>query len=159
MTEYFTCPVCGTDVPLKARACPECGSDKGTGWSEAAQYAHLLPDRGEEGYAKQPAWRAYMIPIAALVCLSGFLMAAGLFWAAILVPLVVAAVRLVMWFMSRLGNTNRGLERQAYQQLVRRAAGDHSMADRLIEFERKRTPEATRLQLIQSAIFRWDRDR
>ena len=39
------CPHCGAEVPAKARACPECGSDETTGWSEAAAADHLgLPD-------------------------------------------------------------------------------------------------------------------
>lgn len=40
-----TCPVCGADVPRKARACPECGADEKTGWSEEAYAQSLgLPD-------------------------------------------------------------------------------------------------------------------
>ena len=39
------CPHCGAEVPAGARACPECGSDEQTGWSEAAQTEGLnLPD-------------------------------------------------------------------------------------------------------------------
>lgn len=30
------CPVCGTEVPPKARACPECGADHNSGWREEA---------------------------------------------------------------------------------------------------------------------------
>ena len=45
MSQYFTCPICGADVPIKARACPECGSDEKTGWSEAAKYTHLQKGR------------------------------------------------------------------------------------------------------------------
>ena len=40
-----TCPNCGADVPRHARACPECGSDDQTGWSDRARADHLgLPD-------------------------------------------------------------------------------------------------------------------
>lgn len=40
-----TCPVCGTDVPRNARACPECGADEKSGWSEEAYADSLgLPD-------------------------------------------------------------------------------------------------------------------
>jgi hypothetical protein len=40
------CPNCGAEVPPKARACPECGSDEQTGWSEAAATSGLdLPDQ------------------------------------------------------------------------------------------------------------------
>jgi hypothetical protein len=39
------CPVCGVVVPTNARACPECGSDEQTGWSEKARSDDLgIPD-------------------------------------------------------------------------------------------------------------------
>ena len=39
------CPNCGAEVPPNAKACPECGSDEQTGWSEEAHYDGLdLPD-------------------------------------------------------------------------------------------------------------------
>ena len=46
MTPPDICPVCGTEVPPSARACPECGADDTTGWNEdRAVYDGLdLPD-------------------------------------------------------------------------------------------------------------------
>ena len=39
------CPNCGELVPDNARACPECGADEETGWSDRAQAQRLdLPD-------------------------------------------------------------------------------------------------------------------
>jgi hypothetical protein len=39
------CPHCGAEVPPRARACPECGADETTGWSERAGSDRLgLPD-------------------------------------------------------------------------------------------------------------------
>jgi hypothetical protein len=39
------CPNCGAEVPRNANACPECGSDESTGWSEEAHASGLdLPD-------------------------------------------------------------------------------------------------------------------
>jgi len=39
------CPNCGAEVPSKARACPECGADEETGWSERARAQQLgIPD-------------------------------------------------------------------------------------------------------------------
>lgn len=41
----MTCPLCGADLPPRAKACPECGSDEVTGWSDAARTDGLdLPD-------------------------------------------------------------------------------------------------------------------
>ena len=39
----FTCPHCGSDVPVTAAACRECGSDDETGWSAKS-------DQHAEGY-------------------------------------------------------------------------------------------------------------
>ena len=40
-----SCPHCGADLPPRAKACPACGSDEQTGWSEQARYDGLdLPD-------------------------------------------------------------------------------------------------------------------
>ena len=39
------CPNCGAEIPRNAKACPECGSDEKTGWSETAYASGLgLPD-------------------------------------------------------------------------------------------------------------------
>lgn len=35
------CPCCGAEVPRNARACPECGADEETGWSEEAHTGGL----------------------------------------------------------------------------------------------------------------------
>jgi hypothetical protein len=47
-----SCPNCGANVPRNANACPECGSDETTGWSDKAVADHLgLPDE-EFDYAE-----------------------------------------------------------------------------------------------------------
>ncbi len=39
------CPNCGAEVPSDAKACPACGSDEQTGWSDDARTSGLdLPD-------------------------------------------------------------------------------------------------------------------
>lgn len=35
------CPQCGAIIPERAKACPDCGSDENTGWSEDAQCDRL----------------------------------------------------------------------------------------------------------------------
>lgn len=43
------CPVCGRDVPPKARSCPGCGASHDSGWNEEAASSGLdLP--GEEDF-------------------------------------------------------------------------------------------------------------
>lgn len=45
MTPPEICPNCGAAVPPRAKACPECGADETTGWSEDARRDGLdLPD-------------------------------------------------------------------------------------------------------------------
>ncbi len=41
MSDYFGCPNCGAEVPIKAKSCPDCGSDENTGWSEDTMYDGL----------------------------------------------------------------------------------------------------------------------
>jgi hypothetical protein len=49
-TSPQTCPVCGADVPTRAKACPECGADERSGWNEDdTRYDGLdLPDSAFE---------------------------------------------------------------------------------------------------------------
>jgi hypothetical protein len=43
--ELDYCPHCGAELPPRARACPECGSDETTGWSDRAHTERLgIPD-------------------------------------------------------------------------------------------------------------------
>jgi uncharacterized OB-fold protein len=161
MAEYFSCPICGADVPIKARACPECGSDEQTGWSEAAKYMHLLPYTGDSEPAPSatPAWRRYVIFAIAILLIVAFLAAQNMAW---IVP-VIAAVAIICsvayWVSQQLSNSRRGMERKLYRKLVQRACGDRDLANRLLEYERLRAPKANRLQLLQNAIYRWERDR
>jgi ribosomal protein L40E len=44
----FICPNCGAEVPARARACPECGSDEQTGWSQDADTSALPAGYGKD---------------------------------------------------------------------------------------------------------------
>lgn len=49
--ESFPYPVCGEEVPANAKACPACGSDEKTGWSDDTVYdATEIPDDKEFDY-------------------------------------------------------------------------------------------------------------
>jgi uncharacterized membrane protein YvbJ len=79
-----TCPNCGADVPQNARACPECGSDDSTGWSERATTQSLdLPDdefnyeefvEREFGTPKRSKKKLFWTIVAVLLLLSFLLL-------------------------------------------------------------------------------------
>jgi len=86
------CPNCGAEVPPKARACPECGADEQTGWSERAAAQRLgLPDdefdydefvKEEFTGAKQPkrppvGWFWWVVAVALLIAIAIYFL--GLF--------------------------------------------------------------------------------
>jgi hypothetical protein len=45
-----------------------------------------------------------------------------------------------------------------FDDLLRKVGGDRSVVERLIEYERKQRPEATRLTCLQNAIQRWEQE-
>jgi len=82
--ESFTCPNCGAEVPAKAKACPGCGSDEKTGWSDDTIYdgtdiddpeefdyddwkRREIDGRGRRRSGKQWFWWAVTIAILAVV--------------------------------------------------------------------------------------------
>lgn len=84
-----TCPNCGADVPPNSRACPACGSDESTGWSEQAKYDALdLPDdafnydafvqREFGSQNRRPAGRRLFWWVAALLVLALFIILVAL---------------------------------------------------------------------------------
>ena len=45
-----------------------------------------------------------------------------------------------------------------FDDLLRKAGGDRSVVERLIEYERGQTPQATRLTCLQNAVRRWEQE-
>ena len=45
-----------------------------------------------------------------------------------------------------------------FDDLLRKAGGDRSVVERLVEYERQRHPGATRLVCLQNAVERWERE-
>ena len=45
-----------------------------------------------------------------------------------------------------------------FDDLLRKVGGDRSVVERLIEYERRHRPEATRLTCIENAIQRWEKE-
>jgi hypothetical protein len=49
-------------------------------------------------------------------------------------------------------------EASLFDDLLRKAGGDRSVVERLIEYERQQKPGATRLTCLQKAIERWEQE-
>jgi hypothetical protein len=49
-------------------------------------------------------------------------------------------------------------EAALFDDLLRKAAGDRAVVERLIEYEREQKPDATRLTCLQNAIRRWEQE-
>jgi hypothetical protein len=45
-----------------------------------------------------------------------------------------------------------------YDDLLQRVGGDHTIVERLIEFEKGLYPNSTRIQWLKNAIVRWEKD-
>jgi hypothetical protein len=49
-------------------------------------------------------------------------------------------------------------EASLFDELLRKVGGDRSVVERLIEYEKKQKPGATRLAYLQNAIQRWEQE-
>ncbi|MFB2836793.1 hypothetical protein [Floridanema evergladense] len=56
-------------------------------------------------------------------------------------------------------NSSSDKETQLYKKLLQKSQGDRKQVERLIDYERRRSPNSSRAELLQSAIDRWERDR
>ena len=161
MPKYFNCPICGTKVSITAKCCPECGSDYQTGWSEEAQYIHLLPDRNDDDVTNKSGqilsfswfkkWGLFIV----LVMIAGFItVALDSFFAL----LALVGILILYFFLEIYPKTAYAKGKRLYKKLLQKASGNSQLANRLIELERERSPKGTRLELIQDAIDRWEKD-
>jgi hypothetical protein len=163
MSDYFVCPVCGTDVDVNAVVCPECGSDDETGWSEDTAYdgLHLYDDDDDEippkGSARSRPWIKFLIALIIIITLSAFL-ATAVPWGIYLVLVILLTAGLAYYFMEIAPNRQSNQENMLYQTLLTRARGDHALVERWISYERRRDPDADEYRLMEAALYRWERD-
>ena len=162
MADYFICPHCEAEVPMDAPACPECGSDERTGWSENTIYdgidLHDDEDLQTGTSMSSKPWAKYLLIVLAAVTVLAF-SAWRLTWGIYLIPLTLLAVGVAYCLSRVISHVLRSREKQLYQDLLRKARGDHELVERLIEYERQRSPGSDRLKLLQHAIDRWESDR
>jgi len=75
----------------------------------------------------------------------------------LLLTLLLVALGFGIWFLLQTGMPRTG--GRSFQTLLQRAGGDMARANRLIEYELRRSPRLSRGQAIQNAILRLDHDR
>jgi predicted aminopeptidase len=144
-------------VPSGAPACPECGSDEETGWSESAAFGFLYDEEPGTSPSRPTPWTTYLTIILASLTLVAFL-AYRLAWGMVLVPVAFLVVGVAYYATRVSAKTGHSREKQLYQRLLQQARGDEELVHRLIEYERQRSPGSDRLELLQDAIYRWERD-
>ncbi len=157
MFDYFTCPHCGAAVPSDASACRECGSDDETGWSESAAYGFFYDDEPETSPSRSTTWVKPLMAFLVILVLSSYL-AYNLTWGKYLVLILLLVIGAVYYVTQVFPNTRYSRERRLYRYIFQKARGDKELVERLIEYERRRSPDLGRLELMQDAIFRWERD-
>lgn len=162
MSDYFICPHCGTKVDINASVCPECGSDDETGWSEDTAYDGLyLYDEQDDKYARSekrsPRWVKYAVIVALALTLLAFV-TVTVPWGVYLIPLILLAAVVVYYFMEVAPNLRSNQEKKIYETLLIRAGGDAALVERWISYERRRSPDADEGDLMEAALYRWQRD-
>lgn len=161
MADTFICPICGTEVEIDALVCPECGSDDETGWSDRTAYDGLYfyedEDLNSGRESKPRPWLKYLIPGLIIVTLSAFL-SAVVPWGIYLLPVILLAAGIAFYLMEVAPKRQFNQIERLYQALLTRAQGDYAMVERWISYERRREPDADEIQLMQSALYRWQRD-
>lgn len=147
---------------MDAPACPECGSDEQTGWSENTVYDGLdLHDEADtrtgHSVTSRP-WAKYLLIGLATVTLLAY-SAWRLTWGIYLIPLALVAVGVAYCVIRMFSRKQPNMEKRLYQDLLQKARGDGELVERLVEHERQRSPGSDRLKLLQDAIDRWEADR
>jgi hypothetical protein len=159
VSDYFICPHCGTEVDYDAPACPECGSDDETGWSEDTAYDGLYMYDDEP--LPKPGWfttrTKTILAGLAFATLALFLMAlfpGGFYWA-----LAIGVVIGLVYYAKEIWpDTPSQVEKRLYADLLTKARGDADMVERWIEYEQRRSLNANRIELMEDAIQRWEWD-
>ena len=148
---------------MDAVVCPECGSDDETGWSENTTYDGLyLYDADEDDLSsrrrsKSHPWIKYLIPVIIFITLAAFL-ATAVPWGIYLIPVILLAAGTAYYFVEIAPNLQSNQEIKLYQALLLRAQGDGALVERWISYERRRDSDADEFQLMEAALYRWQRD-
>lgn len=161
MSDYFICPHCGAEVDLDAVVCAVCGSDDDTGWADGAEYADLyLNDDYETQKTSESAldWQKIMLIAVSLLIVTAMLVAIFEGFTYLVIFLIVAGGGAYYLLQKKEPSSKAGRPDKNYQALLIRAHGDAALVERWIAYEHSRNPNASKEQLIEAALYRWDRD-
>jgi hypothetical protein len=150
----FICPFCHAEVPEGALACPECGSDEQTGWSD-----DIYGLRSEEVKdTSSPNLKKFRIAFSAIIILSIVIVLLKNQMAVILLPILLIALILliVVEFIYRKAKDTLG--EGVYAKLLFRSRGDKELVERLVHYEKQKNPFRTRKQLLADALDRLEKD-
>lgn len=93
-----------------------------------------------------------VLPLSLGTLVGWVLIVAASFWGAYIADKMMKEVLIDDLFSQAVKHTG------FYENLLAKVGHDHAVVKRLIEHERQRAPKATRSELIQNAISRWERD-
>ena len=153
-----SCPHCGLPLPPEPAACPECGSDRETGWSNS--YGHVLPDEPTaDATPMLSPWVRQVAAILALLAMIPFIVS----WPRPGLLLLVLAVLVGAYYYAtrkRAGKSSSGrAEQRLHRELLKRLRNDTGKLDRLVDYERRCAPDAGLSELLQRASQRLEHDR
>jgi len=166
----FVCPNCGAVIPANrdlaatSRACPECGSDEETGWSEEWYPDDAAPDEEEnEGDGRRGEIGKKVMKIAfslaGTLAIAAFIAVQIPFYGWFIGLAVIAAVVVALVVFRERPPSEKRLERELERELLAMSGRDPARVERLVMYERSRKPDASRAELLERAIDRLERDR
>ncbi len=160
----FVCPNCGTIIPATTPACPECGSDSETGWSDDWYPADDAADEEEDETVVRRRRRVKQVLAIGFSLVGALTIAAllavelppyGIFIGGAVILAVVIALIVFRDGKPSLKFREKSLERE----LLSISGHDPARVERLVNYERARKPDAPRAELLERAIDRLIRER
>jgi RNA polymerase subunit RPABC4/transcription elongation factor Spt4 len=153
----FICPFCGALVPAGAPACPECGSDETTGWSD--DILGLRSENPDEANPKKNNhWTRYLYVLVVVLIILGFLQFSLRGFVLLAIIIGIACLMMILAVLHRRMGHAGGSGKSDYAVLLSKARGDKELVRRLIEYEKQRNPFRTHKDLIKDALERWEND-
>ncbi len=150
----FICPFCHAVVPEGALACPECGSDEQTGWSDDVYGVRSDAVKDDS----KPVIRWIRIAFSILVAASVIMVLLNARMAIKLFPFLLAAILLLIIIWGFYGRVRNRIGTDLYAKLLFKARGDKALIERLVNYEKQKNPFRTRKQFLKDALERLDKD-